>query len=206
MKRPVKVPAVAAVILTLAMAGVSSARAGGWPVAAGVVGGFAAETIVGRAVANYPPPPAYYVYPQRVYVAPLCARAPVIVPLVPVCYATAPVVYPFYDPPIQLGGIYGAAALLSPVVGRAQVHVLRRKFSDSTPSVLLSFLLWLKFRQRLGQEFLVQIRPARMKIRPVGDTLQRPLKQVRIEPEQPVHLMKSQPIQAELSLDVPACE
>ena len=55
MKRPVKVPAVAAVILTLAMAGVSSARAGGWPVAAGVVGGFAAETIVRRAVANYTP-------------------------------------------------------------------------------------------------------------------------------------------------------
>ena len=103
MKRLVKVPAVAAVILTLATAGVSSARAGGWTVVAGVVGGFAAGTTVCRAVANYPPPPAYYVYPQRVYVAPLYAPAPVIVPLAPVCYATAPVVYPFYDPPIRLG-------------------------------------------------------------------------------------------------------
>jgi hypothetical protein len=107
MKRLVKVPAVAAVILTLAMAGVSSARAGGWPVAAGVVGRFAAGTIVRRAVANYPPPPAYYVYPQRVYVAPLCAPAPVIVQPAPVCYATAPVVYPFYDPPIRLGVFTG---------------------------------------------------------------------------------------------------
>jgi hypothetical protein len=89
------------------MAGVSSACAGGWPVAAGGVGGFATGTIVGRAVANYPPPPAYYVYPHRAYVAPLCAPAPVIVPLAPVCYATAPVVCPFYDPPIRLGVFTG---------------------------------------------------------------------------------------------------
>ena len=74
---------------------------------AGVVGGFAAETIVGRAVAKYPPPLAYYIYPQMVYVAPLCAPAPVIVPLAPVCYATAPVVYPFYDPPSRLGVFTG---------------------------------------------------------------------------------------------------
>jgi hypothetical protein len=72
--------------------------------------------------------------------------------------------------------------------------------------ISLFFLLWLKLGQRLGQEFLVQIRPARVKIRPVGHTFQRPLKQVRIESEQPMHLMKSQPIQAELSLDVAACE
>jgi len=101
-----KIPAVAVVIFTLATVGVSSARAGGWPVAAGVVGGLAAGTIVGRAVANCPPP-TYYVYPQRVYVASLCAPAPVIVPLAPVCYATVPVVYPFYDPPIRLGGFTG---------------------------------------------------------------------------------------------------
>jgi hypothetical protein len=107
MKRLVKVPAVAAVILTLAMVDISSARAGGWTVAAGVVGGFAAGTIVGRAVANYPPPSAYYVYPQRVYVAPLCAPASGIVQPAPDCYATAPVVYPFYDPPIRLGGFTG---------------------------------------------------------------------------------------------------
>ena len=107
MKRLVKVPAVAAVILTLAMAGVSSAHAGGWPVAAGGVGGFASGTIVGRAVADYPPPPAYYVYPQRVYVAPFCASAPVIVQPAPDCYAAASVVYPFNDPPIRLGGFTG---------------------------------------------------------------------------------------------------
>jgi hypothetical protein len=107
MKRLVKVPAVAAVILTLATAGVSSARAGGWTVVAGVVGGFAAGTTVCRAVANCPPPPAYYVYPHRAYVAPLCVPAFVIVQLAPDCYATAPVVYPFYDPPIQLGVFTG---------------------------------------------------------------------------------------------------
>ena len=153
MKRLVKVPAVAAVILTLATAGVSSARAGGWTVVAGVVGGFAAGTTVCRAVANYPPPPAYYVYPQRVYVAPLYAPAPVIVPLAPVCYATAPVVYPFYDPPIQLGGIYGAAALLSPVVGRAQVHALRREFSDIRLPFLRYFVVvkaWAETRSEIS--------------------------------------------------------
>ena len=97
-----KIPAVAMVIFTLATVGVSSARAGGWPVAAGVVGGLAAGTIVGRAVANCPPP-TYYVYPQRVYVAPVCAPAPVLRPPVPVCYAPVPVVYPFCNPPVRLG-------------------------------------------------------------------------------------------------------
>ena len=64
MKKLMKVPAVAAVVLTLATAGVSNARAGGWPVAAGVVGGFAVGAMVGRTVA-YCPPPACYVYPPK---------------------------------------------------------------------------------------------------------------------------------------------
>jgi len=103
MKKLMKVPAVAAAILTLATAGVSSARAGGWPVAAGVVGGFAVGTVVGRAVAYCPPPPACYVYPPRVYLAPYCAPAPLIVSPAPVCYVPAPVVYPCYHPPGRLG-------------------------------------------------------------------------------------------------------
>jgi hypothetical protein len=102
MKKLIKIPAVAAVILSLATTGVSSARAGGWPVAAGAVGGFAVGTMVGRAVA-YCPPPAYYVYPPRVYVAPWCAPAPVIVAPAPVCCVPAPLVYPYYYPPVRLG-------------------------------------------------------------------------------------------------------
>ena len=113
MKRLVKVPAVAAVMLTLATAGASSARAGGWPVAAGVVGGFAVGTMVGRAVANCPPP-AGYVYPRRIYVAPWCAPATVIVAPAPVCCVPAPVVYPLYYPPVRLG------------VFAARPHYLRR--------------------------------------------------------------------------------
>ena len=122
MKRPVKVPAVAAVILTLAMAGVSSACAGGWPVAAGGVGGFASGTIVGRAVADYPPPPAYYVYPQRVYVAPLCAPAPVIVPLAPVCYPTSlfKLIKCYSNDGFIVGAGFRKVSLQNRVVGTAQ--------------------------------------------------------------------------------------
>jgi hypothetical protein len=100
-----------------------------------------------------------------------------------------------------------SVANLGDVVNPA--HVERGGFVQKflcIKAISLFFLLWLKLGQRLGQEFLVQIRPARVEIRPVGSTFQRPLKQVRIEPEQPMHLMKSQPVQAELSLDVAACE
>jgi hypothetical protein len=102
MKNLVKIPAVAAVILTLATAGVSSARAGGWPIAAGVVGGFAAGTIVARAVA-----PPYYVCPPRVYVAPYCAPVRVLAAPVPACYVPAPLVYPAYYPPVRVVVVAG---------------------------------------------------------------------------------------------------
>lgn len=107
MKKLVKITAVAAVILTLAAAGVSGARAGGWPIAAGVVGGFAAGTIVAASVAHYPPPPAYYVCPPSVYAAPVYVPAPAIVSPAPVFYAPAPVVYPFYYPAVRLGMFAG---------------------------------------------------------------------------------------------------
>ena len=42
-------------------------------------------------------------------------------------------------------------------------------------------LLGLQFGQGLGQEFLVQLRPARVKIRPMRRAFQRPLKQVGVE-------------------------
>jgi len=117
MKKLIKILAVAAVILSLATTGVSSARAGGWPVAAGVVGGFAVGTMVGRAVA-YCPPPAYCVYSPRVYVAPWCAPAPVIVATAPVCCVPAPVVYPCYYPPVRLG-VYVRHVRISFAVGNA---------------------------------------------------------------------------------------
>ncbi len=51
-----------AVALALVTVGTSQAQAGGWPIAAGVVGGLAVGTAVGAAVANSSAP-AYYGYP-----------------------------------------------------------------------------------------------------------------------------------------------
>ena len=62
-------------ILTLAGSQVQTAKAGGWGIAAGVLGGVAAGTIIGESIAHpvyVAPAPA--VYPQPVYVAP----APVV--------------------------------------------------------------------------------------------------------------------------------
>jgi hypothetical protein len=103
MKKLVKYTAVAAVILALGPAGASSAKAGGWPVAAGVAGGFAAGAIVSRAMASWPPP-AYYGYPPRVYAAPYYPVGPVFAPSRPFCYGPAPVVYPFRYPAVRFGG------------------------------------------------------------------------------------------------------
>jgi hypothetical protein len=107
MKTYAKISAAAAVILALAGAGVSNARAGGWPVAAGVVGGFAAGAIVGTTLANPVPPPVYYAYPPPVYAAPVYVPAPVVAPAAPVYYCPAPVVYPGYYPPVRLGVCWG---------------------------------------------------------------------------------------------------
>jgi hypothetical protein len=56
-------PAVVALLLALTTAGITPVRAGGGDVAAGVIGGLAAGTIIGAAVAGpryyYPPPPMY---------------------------------------------------------------------------------------------------------------------------------------------------
>jgi hypothetical protein len=101
MKSFTKVTAVAALVLSLASVGVTNARAAGWPVAAGVAGGFVAGAVITRAVADCPAP-GYYVYPQRVFVAPACAPAPVVVAPAPICYAPVPAVYPAYCPPLRV--------------------------------------------------------------------------------------------------------
>ena len=79
MKSFVKVSAVAALALAMTTLGAMQARAGGWPVAAGVVGGVAVGTAVGVTLANAAAP-AYYGYPGPVYVGPrYCAPGPVVV-------------------------------------------------------------------------------------------------------------------------------
>jgi len=50
-------------------------------------------------------------------------------------------------------------------------------------------LLELQFGRGLGRELLVQLRPARMGIRPQKRTFQRPLKQVRVQSQESVHLV-----------------
>jgi hypothetical protein len=101
MKKIVKFTAVAAAVLTLATAGVSSATAGGWPVRVGVVGGFAAGAIVSRTIGC--PPSAYYIYPPRIYAAPICAPFPVVAPSARFCYGPTPVIYPFRYPAVRVG-------------------------------------------------------------------------------------------------------
>jgi hypothetical protein len=58
---------VVALLLAFSTAGITPVRAGGGDVAAGVIGGLAAGTIIGAAVAG----PRYY-YPPPVYVGPAC--------------------------------------------------------------------------------------------------------------------------------------
>lgn len=89
-------------ILTLAGSQVQTAKAGGWGIAAGVLGGVAAGTIIGESIAHpvyVAPAPVYYYPPAPVYAAP----AP------PVYYAPAPAVYPqpVYAAPAPVVTIYG---------------------------------------------------------------------------------------------------
>jgi hypothetical protein len=78
-------------ILTLAGSQVQTAKAGGWGIAAGVLGGVAAGTIIGESIAR-----PVYVAPAPVYAAPAppvyYAPAPAVVYPQPVYYAPAPVV------------------------------------------------------------------------------------------------------------------
>ena len=66
---------------TMATFGTSNARAGGWPIAAGVIGGLAVGTAIGATVASASAPPAYvypaYPYPAYTYAAPAPAVQPV---------------------------------------------------------------------------------------------------------------------------------
>src|SRR5271168_3269652 len=76
-----------AAVMSLALAGsqVQTAQAGGWPIAAGVIGGLAVGTAIGASVAHpvyYAPAPAYY-YPPTTYYQP----APAVTYQAPVVYA-----------------------------------------------------------------------------------------------------------------------
>jgi len=82
-------------LLTFAGSQVQTAKAGGWGIAAGVLGGVAAGTIIGESIAhpyyapNYyyaAPPPTYYYPPQTYQAAPP-----------PVAYQPAPP-YTVYQP------------------------------------------------------------------------------------------------------------
>jgi hypothetical protein len=93
-----------AVALALVTVGTSQAQAGGWPIAAGVVGGLAVGTAVGAAVANSSAP-AYYGYPGPVYPG-YAYSAPV-----PVGYCPQPVVVaapgPYFYPGFRAGFGWG---------------------------------------------------------------------------------------------------
>jgi hypothetical protein len=102
MKKLVKFTAVAAVLLTLATAGTANARAGGWPIAAGIAGGFAAGALVSRAVGPYPAP-GYYACPPVVYAAAYGGPAPVVVAPPVAYYAPRRVIYPYVYGPTRLG-------------------------------------------------------------------------------------------------------
>ncbi len=95
-----------AVALALVTVGTQQARAGGWPIAAGVVGGLAVGTVVGASIASASAP-AYYGYPAPVYPAPGYAYAATacpapVVAVAPVCYPRPVVVaapFPYYGYP-----------------------------------------------------------------------------------------------------------
>ena len=101
MKKLLKIGVVAAVVLSLATVGLVTARAAGWPVAAGRVRGFAAVPILGRAVVPYPAAVARCSYPQTVYLAPFCSPAPLVLQVPPVYCVPPPVVYPVFCPPVR---------------------------------------------------------------------------------------------------------
>ncbi len=112
MKNLVKIFAVSTAILSLTTLGVDNARAGGWPIAAGVMSGVAAGAIVGTAIATaaappiyaYPPPAYGYGYAAPAYAAPGYA-APVVVPPAPYYYP--PVAYRAYYPGVRFGWGWG---------------------------------------------------------------------------------------------------
>jgi hypothetical protein len=81
MKTFVKTTLIGATALAMTTFGVPQARAHGWAVAAGVLGGLTAGTIIGASVASAATP-VYYSYPAPVYYtpAPAVAVAPAAVP------------------------------------------------------------------------------------------------------------------------------
>jgi len=99
MKRFMKTSSAAALVLAMTAFGSMQARAGGWAVAGGVLGGLAAGTVIGATVASAAAP-AYYAYPAPVYASPAYyapAPAPAVVASPPVV-AVAPAPPYYYAP------------------------------------------------------------------------------------------------------------
>jgi len=96
MKILTKISAIGAIALSLMAFTPAKAHAGGWPIAAGVIGGLAVGTVIGATVASAAAPPPYYAYPPVAYSTPVLAQpAPVYVQPAPVYYYPRPVVYPY---------------------------------------------------------------------------------------------------------------
>lgn len=108
-----KTSVVAALALALATFGTSNARAGGWPIAAGVLGGLAVGTVVGATVASanapayvypaYPYPvyssyPAYRSYPAPVYGTTAPVGQPIVQTMAPPPTVYVPQAVPAYYP------------------------------------------------------------------------------------------------------------
>jgi hypothetical protein len=109
MKTFMKTSIVAALALAMATFGTSNARAGGWPIAAGVVGGLAVGTAIGVTVASANAPVyAYPAYSYPVY-PPSPAPALAVQPVQPVVQAVVP-------PPVYVPQPAPAYYYSSPVV------------------------------------------------------------------------------------------
>ena len=103
MKTFLKTTCIAAVALAMATFGAAQARANGWVVAGGAVGGFAVGTAVGATIATGAHP--VYAYPPGHY-----APAPVTVALAaPVYYGPRVFAgpYPYYHPYLRYGYGWG---------------------------------------------------------------------------------------------------
>jgi len=110
MKTLMKTSIIAALALAMVTFGTPNARAwgGGWPIAAGVVGGLAVGTAIGVAVANANAPayaypaysyPAYPAYPAYRTYAP--APAPAYYPATPIVQQVQPVRQVYTQPVVQ---------------------------------------------------------------------------------------------------------
>jgi len=119
MKTFVKTTIISATALAMTTFGVPQARAHGWAVAAGVLGGLTAGTIIGASVASAATP-VYYSYPAPVYYTPAPAAAVAPAALPPYAgyasYASSPT-YPAAAATASGGGAAACASLFLPADG-----------------------------------------------------------------------------------------